>query len=240
VYPAVSNWNSPDNDSAWVVRNSNGSQSVCQSNGWNFLFDLQSQLKDRLAAVPSPTWDGTTVDGSLIPLNDPSNPSSASGWNVPLLQSLWAIASLDGAPSDALSSVQNDALQGTVSPRTLATAVWVAEYNSGYVASTGQTVYGQGSVNDIVIPDGTVFPVFGIVPPVATGGIGSQGQLGMDCHTIAGFQGASTAPSNAGWILAAFAVGIAAMVALTWNVPTAPKGYTTTVVSPRRSRRSRA
>ena len=221
MYPAASNWSSPDADSAWVVRTVSGQQSVCQTNGWNFLVDLQTELKAQLQATPAATWDGTTVDGSYIPVNDPSN-SVNTGWDYALMQALYAVASSNGAPQDALASVQSDAAAQTISARTLATAIWVAEYNRGYTQS-GQTVYGQGSVNEISIPQGTILPQFGVVPPVSTAGT----VVGLDCHTVSGLAVSPQGnPISSVAVIGLLLAGLVAVVSLTSNLPKAPREVT--------------
>jgi len=177
MYPSPSDWNNAELNSAWVVR----SEHVCATSGWDLLFGLQLQLHDRVAAGMFRDWDGRVVTAPQP--NDPTQ--VATGWDDQLLRVLYGVASADRAPASYLAAIRSDAASRSISAQTLAVAVWVAYYNSGYVAGSGEPRYGIGSPAEIGIPAGTQLPTYGAVPPIPpserTGGF----NLGMDCSTPA-------------------------------------------------------
>ena len=102
-YPQPPDWMSATQLSAWYLYQPvSGQTSVCSFDGWDLLVTLQGQLRDRLNAGSLPTYDGTTVDGTGVPANDPSNPGGAVGWNPATLKALYAVAQHAGVSSSLL------------------------------------------------------------------------------------------------------------------------------------------
>lgn len=225
AYPQPSNWNSGAPLSAWYVHTAEGGTSnLCSSTGWDLLADLQTELQSRLSASPAPTYDGATVDGSDIPINDPTLP--ARGWDLDLLKGLYAAARAGGAPAATLDKIAGDAALGAVGAETLAAGIWIGQrYDEGVVRGTGASRYGLGSTAEIVIPVGTMLPVFGVSPPPPTNGSRSTG---AQCG-VAPADAAAVAPLNRPvapfvinpWVLlGTLVVATGAAVALSRNVPT--------------------
>lgn len=187
-YPAAPNWMSADPGSAWFIHAVSGqSSSICASTGWDSLVDLQVELQNRLSNTPLQTYDGSTVDGSIIQQNDGV---SARGWSTDLLRALYAVAQAAGASQQYLAAIQSDGQNGfgSISTYTLQTGIWIGRgYYSGVVQGTSQTGYGVGSPAEIQIPTGTTYPSMNFPPPIPTTGIGGGVGGGAIC---------SVAPSN--------------------------------------------
>jgi hypothetical protein len=186
-YPQPPDWNNATQFSGWYLyQPSAGQNSVCSFDGWDMLVALQGQLRDRLATA-QPTFDGTQVDGTSVPANDPSNPGAAVGWNPATLRALWAVTNQAGVASNLLSAIQSDAQTGigTISPSTLQVGIWIADdYYHGTVAGTGQDTYSvQVSQPSVVqIPQGTSYPDMDTAPPVPAGA--ASVSAGSTCNAI--------------------------------------------------------
>lgn len=224
AYPSPSDWNSAAPLSAWYVHRTQGGSNLCSSTGWDLLADLQEELQTRLSSSPAPTYDGTTVDGSNIPVNDPTLP--ARGWDLDLLKGLWAAANAGHAPQATLDKIAADARAGSIGPETLAAGIWIGQrYDAGTVVGTGTSRYGLGSTDEILIPAGTSLPNFGTAPPVPSNGERSSGArcntAPADAASIQPIQQAVVPFQINGWVLlATLVVATGAAVALSRNVPT--------------------
>jgi hypothetical protein len=172
MYPDPSDWTSGASNSAWFYDLGSGRQSICQTNGWNFLLTLESDLYARLAS-PLLSFDGTTVSASDVSVIDPSNPS-AGAWSTNLLRALYAVAARDGAPASYLQAISADAASMSISASTLAVAIWIERGRS--IDSAGNEVFGVGSPADIRIPDGAMLPTWGVAPARP-----AQISVGFDC-----------------------------------------------------------
>lgn len=216
MYPSPSDWNSGAANSAWIVRAGH----VCQTTGWNFLLDLQTQLRYWLTD-PLPSFDGASVTQDNVSVNDPNGTNS--GWDPLLLRALWAVANRTGASSADLASISGDANgPGTVSPRTLAVAIWSADGLQQLLINGSGLGRIPGSPNDVTIPAGTVLPAFWTPPPVPSL---NADAVGFDCHLVPTSNVAnintSTTPFHVNpWVvLGVLLAGAVAIGALTKNVP---------------------
>jgi hypothetical protein len=163
VYPAPSDFTRSEGQAAWWYRElTPGQRQVCNSDGYNFLLNLAEQIRDRLGAGGKPTWDGALVTSA-----DPSLNTTSPAWSGAFLRALYAAARADRAPAAYLSAIQADAANSRVSPGTLQVALWLAYYNAGWAGGgfDAPVVYGQGSPNEVRIPQGAVLPRFGTPMP---------------------------------------------------------------------------
>jgi hypothetical protein len=169
VYPDPADWTSRDANGAWFYDLAR--DTVCQTNGWNFLYTVESDIALFLS-TPLPTFDGSMVDASAVSIIDPSVPS-AGAWSLNLLRALYAVALHFNAPQGYLQAIANDANSQTISAGTLATAAWM---------EMGRTVYSDGSPtltgspDDVRIPSGAMLPTWGVPPPQP-----AQISAGFDC-----------------------------------------------------------
>jgi len=231
MYPDPSDWTSAAASSAWFYDVGTGRQSICQTNGWNFLNTIESDL---VVLLPTqlPTFDGSMVDASVVQVIDPSNPD-AGAWSVNLLRALYAVAQHAGAPSSYLQAIANDISSSQVSASTIATAAWIERGRS--VDVSGNTVL-AGSPADIRIPDGATLPQFGVAPPRP-----AQISGGFDCSTPIPANevvpaSTSVVPFRMDVLLVLVVLGIAVVGAsfITTKIPVRPMRR-----NPRRRRRSR-
>ena len=202
MYPSGSDWTNGTPLSAWFTRRLVGGEpTVCQTDGWNFLRDLEEQLQSR----------GASID---------INPDA--GWTPQVLQSLATYASQDNAPGTFITSINFDAGSGVITPTTLQVAIWEAYLNQG--SSDGNPVFGLGSPTEAEIPPGAILPSVGVMIPRPPSGVTSSG---LNCQPLSQLPGGPT-QANIGlipfqfnpWVIfGVAAAGLAAMLYATRDVP---------------------
>jgi len=223
MYPAASSWISTEDGSAWFYRDTPGAgRRACSTTGWDALVDVQTEVYARLQALgPKPTWTGDQVNADSVPntANDP-----AIGWNMALLQALYAVASVDmhslpqGVQTSYLNAVLADAEYDRISAQTLALALWVAYVSHDYDAS-GADTFGNGSPAQVIIPAGTALPAFNTPPPMPPARAGGTVQAGVRCVAAGTVAGGATTSVMSGWMTAGIiGLGIFAVLMLTKNV----------------------
>lgn len=234
AYPQPSDFMSAAPLSAWVGR---GSQ-VCAATGWDALRDLQDALSERLSdeSAPLPSYDGLEVTADQVPNNELAEPPV--GWNTATLRALWAACARDRASAAYLDAIRADAQQGAgaVSPRTLAAGVWQAEFSRGF-SSDGTPVYGQGSPDDVSVPNGASLPRIDAAPPRPSSGAASSGlQCGVASQAGGGVtpidRNAQPFRFSPALVLGLFAAAAAVVIVVSSRVPTQPRAAS----SARRSR----
>ncbi len=184
-YPDTSRWDSAATNSAWYARRvgSAAPTSVCQTDGARFVATLEGELyeilRDLGAAV---SFDGAAVGPEAVEVATPDiagQPGAVPArWTVGLLRALYAVGLRYGAPPDALAATAADARGGgVVSRRTLQFAIWVASYWKGTVAATGAFTYGQGSPDEVVLPEGSLLapPRLGVEIAIPRGYVAGYG-----------------------------------------------------------------
>lgn len=134
--PAPPDFRSNTPGSAWWVQ----ARQQCAQDGWSLLRDLQEVLHTRLA----------TTDPALAASLEAA--PERRGWDAPLLDGILALATQYRAPTRYLDAVRGDRAAGRVaSPETLATAIWLAHYASGFTRD-GREVFGIGSPAEVEVP----------------------------------------------------------------------------------------
>lgn len=177
----ASTFNSPIVSSAYYYRGSGANRRVCRSAGFNLLFSVQSAVLELLQDVGDlPSAAGTTLSADQMQVINGDNPAAGPGWNELTLRALYAYVLFSSSRSQTtrsaisayLPAIAQDLLTGRGSPgrplsqRTMQAAMWMLE-STGFTPE-GDRIYGIGSPDSISFQTGTVFPLFGQIPPLPT------------------------------------------------------------------------
>lgn len=231
-YPNPPDWNSSDPLSGWYLSRLSSGTSACSTSGWSLLGSLQSELSGRLSLLgPEPTYDGSTVDASSVPLNDAADPGSAVGWNQAVLRALYAVARAYAIPQSYLAAIQNDAQSGVgpVSPTTFQVGTWIADrIDHRFVQGSSTELYGQGSPDDVQVPSGSSLPRMDAAPPLPPGGT----TYGSVCNALSAdaaslipvIQTVSPFRFSQALIFGALAVAVGAVVFMSKDIPVTGRG----------------
>lgn len=248
-YPGSSDWNSGAPLSAFYLhRVSSQPTNACSTTGWDMLRSIQTEVADRLNAYgPLPTYDGTNVDASSVPVNDPTlPPQQLVGWNRDLLRALYALGQRFNISSTYLSALRSDAESGaaSISTPTLQTGIWIGDRIYHGFDGNGNELWGLGSPDEVAIPQATTYPQMNVVPPIPAAEAGGTYSTTGQCNAISASAESlipiarSVVPFqfNPWLILAAIALAAGAAVVMSRDVPVRSE----TVRTRRSSQRARS
>lgn len=157
AYPEPSDWNSNNERAAYFFEGNR----LLQTEGFSFLNDLFSEIRQMQASIPMTDWSGQRL--APLPLF-----GDVLSWDAETLRILDAAARALRVEDRYAQSIQNDARSSSISVDTLRTAIWVAYLNQRQRMVDGRDAgiqYGIGSPASAEIPQSTILPRFGVRLP---------------------------------------------------------------------------